>query len=387
MKAWPEHPGKGFRKQAARFAACVLTLTLGLSAPVALAPVGAKDNAPVLRRLNSPEPAQAKEEATLNGKAAPGDGLAVEFSGGGAFTTPGEQGYQSVLTMTVKKYVNGLEDTTWTPDGKVTWTVTSAVSGLSSGAEGVWKRAPEAKNGLIWLASAADSVDGATDWSEDAILGTAPTGATAYLADIVGSRTITVTVADNSDSSGGQTFSFGPGPLSTFSKTGANGSEGLQWAEYFTSDNSPSPAAASFQGSGNAFPPAAFCGGNVNRNVTTNSIGSKQYPAGFSPNAGGWSAEYRPPDAHGYLERYALSSKLAKAEQLLAVAAYHESYNASGKGAALAAGWSLGRCNCGWTGEAGFYGLNFGAVAVDLDNGIGAWFLVIASSPVAVCVP
>jgi hypothetical protein len=73
----------------------------------------------------------------LNGNAALLNELVVEFSGGGVFTTPGAQGYQSVVGMTVKKYVNGVADTNWMPDGNVTWSVTLAVSGLSTEAEGV----------------------------------------------------------------------------------------------------------------------------------------------------------------------------------------------------------------------------------------------------------
>jgi hypothetical protein len=372
MKAWPGHPGKCFWRQAARFAACVLILVLGLPLPVALA--------------------RASEQAVLNGTAAPLDGLRLEFGGGGAFTTPGAQGYHSVLTMAVKKYLNGLEDTNWTPDGKLTWSVTLAVNGLSSGPEGVWKRAASAKNGLIWLAYATDSVDGATDWSADAILGAAPTGATAYLADVVGSRTITVRVADNSGSSVGQTFTFGPGPLSAFSKTWANGSGGIKWAEYWNSDNNASPAAASFQGSGNSFPAAAFCGGSVNREVTTDPSASGPSSSGFSPKTADWSAEYRPPGATGCLKRYALSSRLAKAEQLLAVAAYNGSCNSSGnaaggKGAALAAGWSSDGDRYVWSGEAGFDGNSFKAVIVDLYDGCVGWGGVVHVNPVAVCLP
>jgi hypothetical protein len=379
MKAWPERPEKGLWKQAARFVACALIPALILGLPIL---------------------ARAMEEVALPGTTAPGNGLVVEFSGGGAFTSPGAQGYQTVLAMRVKKVVNGVADTTWRPDGNVVWTVTSQTSGLSSDAQGVWKRAVDAKNGLIWLVSATDSVNGATDWSADAIQGMAPTDVTAYLADIVGSRTITVTVADNSDRSGGQTFTFGPGPLSAFSKTGANGRLGIQWAEYsslaeYSSwDDTISPAAAPFQDSGNSFPAATFCGGSVNRNVTTDPSGSGPSSSGFSPNAGDWSAEYMPPGTAGYLERYALSSRLAKAEQLLAVAVYNGLHNASGaaagrKGAALAAGWSLGRYNFAWTGEVGFCGDDFYvfvAVIVNLDSGTVSWTGVDFAYPVAVCV-
>jgi hypothetical protein len=327
---------------------------------------------------------------TLNGNAAPLNGLVVEFSGGGAFTSPGTQGYQSVVGMTVKKYVNGVVDTSWTPNGNVTWTVTSAVSGLSTGAEGVWKRAANAKNGLMWVGSASDSVNGATNWSADEIKGTAPTGVTAYLADVVGSRTITVTVADSSESSSAQTFTFGAGPLSAFSKTGANSDGGIKWAEYHNLDNNVSPAANSFQGSGNSFPAAAFCGGSVNRSVAnTGSSGPSR--AGFTPNAGDWSGEYTPPGV-GYMVRYALSSRLAKTEQLLAVAVYNGSYNTTGnaagrKGASLAAGWSLGGYNHAWTGEVDGNGGGFGAVVVRLGNGDVLWPYVDYGNAAAVCLP
>jgi hypothetical protein len=369
MRTLPAYPGKSVWRQAARFTACVLLLAL-------CPPARAGDSGQTL----PPE-----------GNAAPPNGLTVEFSGGGAFTTPGPQGYQSVLSMTVKKYVNGVADAAWTPNGPVAWTVTSRINGLSTGAEGVWKRAAEAKNGLIWLASARASVPGSTNWNPDAIRGAAPTGVTAYLADVVGSRTITVTVADGGESSGAQTFTFGAGPLSAFSKTGANGSGGIRWAECGNPDNSDSPAAASFQGPGNSFPAAAFCGGNVNRDVTTTGSAGPS-SSGFTPNAGGWSAEYASPGAADYRERYALSSRLAKAEQLLAVAVYNKSHNASGaaagrKGAALAGGWSLGEYHFAWTGEADFDGSIFGAVIVDLYVGDVNWLAAAAVHPAAVCVP
>jgi hypothetical protein len=183
----------------------------------------------------------------------------VEFSpaSGADFVTPGAQGYQSIVTMTVKKYVNGVEDSAWVPDGNVTWAVTSRIRGLSTGAEGVWKRAANAQNGLTWVASASTSVDGTTDWRKtDAIQGVAPNGATAFLADVVGSRTITVMVSDNRDSSaGGQTFTFGAGPLSEFRKTGTRG---MEW--------SLDPASRrmhldSVRYAFNTFPAASFCGG------------------------------------------------------------------------------------------------------------------------------
>jgi hypothetical protein len=311
---------------------------------------------------------------TLNGNAAPLNGLAVEFSGGGAFTTPGAQGYQSVLKMTVKMYVNGVEDPTWTPNGSVTWTVTSAISGLSTGAEGVWKRAANARNGLMWVSSDSDSVDGTTNWGIDEIKGTPPTGATAYLADVVGSRRITVTAADSSGSSGGQTFTFGAGPLSVFSKTGTGY---MLWSSNGTTDNTRADS-GSFQYPTNTFPAVAFCGGGVNNDVTVTGSATPS-DAGFDPNSGGWEPRdfLGFPDAYLYAGSYAANSRMPTARQLLAVAAYWPYSNTSGdaagrKGAALAAGWP----NVFWTGEVCFYNPSFRAWLVYLDIGY------VVSSPV-----
>jgi hypothetical protein len=322
----------------------------------------------------------------LDGDAALLSGLVVEFSGGGAFTAPGAQGYQSVVSMTVKKYFNGVEVNTWTPDGNVTWTVTSAISGLPIGPEGVWKRAATAQNGLVWLASAGDSVDGTTDWSTDEIKGSAPTSVTAYLADIVGSRTITVTVADDSDSSSGQTFSFGAGPLSAFSKTGTSG---VQWSPGYkrgTSNNDE------FQFASQIFPAASFCGGTVNNDVTTTGS-SGPSSSGFTPGvSGGWSEEHLTVGNTSYMERYAEPSKLAKPDQLLAVSVYSASHNSGvqRKGAAQAAGWlPLGSYNYAWAGGVDFDGNFFRAVIVDLDYGdTSLWFYTVNYAvPVAVCLP
>ncbi|MDR2161873.1 MAG: hypothetical protein LBO77_07045 [Desulfovibrio sp.] len=330
--------------------------------------------------------AEPTQPATLNGNATQLNGLVVTFSGGGSFTVPGSQGYQSVVSMTVKKYASGVEDTSWAPGGSVTWTVTSAISGLSLGTEGVWKRAASAKNGLMWVASATDSVPGTTDWSTDMIQGAPPAGATAYLADIVGSRTITVTVADSGDSSGGQTFTFGQGPLSVFSKTGTGG---VDWAE--KSQDIASYPANGFQDTTNVFPAASFCGGTVRNDVTvTGSSGPDS--SGFTPGAGGgWSGEHLTVGDTSYKARYAEPSKLAKPDQLLAVSVYHAGYNSGvqRKGAAQAAGWlPLGGYNYAWAGEVDFYGNGFNAVVVYLGNGVtDYWPVVFYAYPVAVCLP
>jgi hypothetical protein len=325
----------------------------------------------------------------LGGAAAPLNGLVLTFSGGGAFVTGGPQGYQTVVAMTVKKYVNGVEDTTWTPDGNVTWTVTSNVSGLYvDAANGVWKRGVAARNGLIWVASATESVDGATDWSTDEIKvsstqGSAPTGATAFLADIVGSRTITVTAEDNSDSTGAQTFTFGAGPLSVFSKTGTGD---IKWA-----DNASNNQSGGFQDQTNAFPAAAFCGGTVNNDVAVTGTYTDAN-AGFNVNSGGgWSSSGHQATGYSAYSRYAETSRLATTDQLLAVSVYNASYNSvvQRKGAAPAAGWfPFGSNNFAWTGEVYFTGSDFYAGFVPLGVGnSGGWGAVHGAPAVAVCLP
>jgi hypothetical protein len=332
----------------------------------------------------------------LSGNIVPYNGLWVKFNKtqGEDFVTSG--GYQSTVQMTVVRMVNGVE-TSLDSSETVTWTgsVTSSISGLSTGTNGVWKRNVADVVGLTWGSTA----DGTTTWTTDQIAGNAPSGSgsathTASLTDVVGSRTITVKVTVAGETSSGSSFTFGKGPLSVFSKTGANGSGGgIKWATYYNSVNGGGTP-ESFQGSSNSFPAATtFCGGSVNRNVTTDSAGSGPNSSGFTPNAGGWSGEYMPPGITNYKERYALSSKLPKAAQLLAVAAYNNSYTAVGerKGAALAAGWSLGSYNYAWTGEVDYddsnYGYNFVAVVVNLDYGYVYWYNVGYDGPVAVCLP
>jgi hypothetical protein len=321
-----------------------------------------------------------EQTSTLNGAALP-DGLFVKF------TPPGQadfldaaSGYQSTVGMTVMRLVNGVETALGSGE-TVAWMVTSNISGLSTGGEGVWKRAANDVVGLTWGSAA----NGTTTWTSGQIAGTAPSGSgtathTASLTDVVGSRTITVTVTVGAETSAGDAFTFGQGPLSAFSRTGANG---VRW-----STNAGDNISGGFQDPANTFPAAAFCGGSVNRDVTTTGS-SGPSSAGFDPGAsGGWSTAYLPFSGAGYMDRYAENSRLAKAEQLLAVAAYNGAYNSSvsRKGAALAAGWSLGGYNYAWTGEVDFVG-DFYAVGVVLDYGSVGWVSVDGVYPAAVCVP
>jgi hypothetical protein len=280
---------------------------------------------------------------TLNGP--PLNGLVVEFSGGGDFVTGGPQGYQTIVTMTVKKYVNGVVDTSWTPNGNVLWTVTSAAPALSGN---VWKRSGFNLYGLAWTDQTGLPNNYTGSWAGDVIVQqvTAPTGVTAYLADVVGSRTITVTVADSSESSVAKTFTFGAGPLSVFSKTGTGAT---RWA---TKDGNGGFQSLDGTSDTDFRSAVGVCGGEVKNKVTTNSSADD---ANFTPDEGGWDEAVTVPGVSGK-HRYAHTSKLAKAEQLLAVAAFHNYYNTSvqRKGAAMAAGWSLGGVTYAWTGEVAY---------------------------------
>jgi hypothetical protein len=214
------------------------------------------------------------------------------------------------------------------------------------------------------------------------------------LTDIVGERVITV---EANVTIGGREYtvtqdvSFGRGPLSVFKKTGTTGS---RWGGQHITDNSGSPASGSFQYSGNSFPAANFCGGSVDNKVTTT---GNSTDAGFIPaSPGGWSDPYIPPGRSDYY-RYAQNSKLAKAEQLLAVAVYNSTYNTQGKGAAFAAGWWLSGhpsfLNYAWSGEVGFdkdsdseHGGAFSAMYVRLDEGlVGRYYVEDSSRGVPVC--
>jgi hypothetical protein len=128
----------------------------------------------------------------------------------------------------------------------------------------------------------------------------------------------------------------------------------------------------------------------VNRDVHVTGSSSAS-SAGFDPGggSGGWSIAYPPAGTTGYLYRYAENSKLPKAEQLLSVAAYIGSYNAGvpRKGAALAAGWSLGNQNYAWTGEVDYDDGGFNAVLVEFDGSYVGWDYVGADTPAAVCLP
>jgi hypothetical protein len=147
---------------------------------------------------------------------------------GPAFITGNGGQFWSTASITATATVNG--STVTINNGEVTWTVED-----SSITAAWWgNRSPGAMNGLAWGQSAI-SLDGTqaerTDMSDDG--GTAPDGDTAYLTDIVGSRTVTVKasmVIDGETRSETATVSFGAGPLSVFGAAPTE-SDKMNWAD------------------------------------------------------------------------------------------------------------------------------------------------------------
>ncbi|WP_300810970.1 hypothetical protein, partial [uncultured Desulfovibrio sp.] len=133
-------------------------------------------------------------------------------SGGGKDTSFVGDKYQTIK-LTATLVIDGKEVSL---DGTpVTWTVES--SSVSCEA---WMRSAGAYNGLMWGQTPLSLTAAEND--KYAPAGTAPTGAEAYLTDIVGERTVTVkaSVEYNGQlyTAEEKTVTFGNGPLSVFEK-------------------------------------------------------------------------------------------------------------------------------------------------------------------------
>ena len=134
-------------------------------------------------------------------------------SGGG--TSFVDDKYQTI-TLKATLEIDGKEVSL---DGTpVTWTVAS--SNVSCEA---WMRSAGAYNGLTWGQTPLSlTYDDAAENDTDTPAGTAPTGAEAYLTDIVGERTVTVTATVEYNgqwyTAEEKTVTFGNGPLSVFKK-------------------------------------------------------------------------------------------------------------------------------------------------------------------------
>ncbi|MDR1043536.1 MAG: inverse autotransporter beta domain-containing protein [Candidatus Adiutrix sp.] len=269
--------------------------------------------------------------------------------------------------------------------GDVRWQVTDLR--FSGGATPVWtpvwwKRLADAENGLYWGDSTAILLDPETHTGANAVIknsaSSSYTDATVELTDIVGSRSVTVSVSVSSSLSPdvSKSFAFGDGPLSAFT-TDPDGGTGKAWAlkSMFTDFGGNNPI---------DFQAADAVGGSVNNSGFTyiDSPPNCQVDSWPSP---GWSDTGEIVSGYGPVVssvHYSTTSKLPGTLQLLAVA------KVSGKGAAFAANWpdgTLGGKNY-WSGEVfleGFGG-TFRARVVNLSNGAYSWPFLYQSWPVAV---
>ena len=190
----------------------------------------------------------------------------------------------------------------------------------------VWRRAPNALNGLAWgrelppeLLRRSEANRSGREFDPDA---NRPTGDTAFLMDIVGSRTVTVqaqTRVLGTPMSATTRITFGNGPLSVFTK--GPSPTPLKWAK-----TNPLSEAVSF-------PAASYCNGNIPVEHFTG-----------RPNDSWTDTMRRSPDGGIYL--YAEGSSLPTVTQLQAVSSAGEG---GFSGAGLAAGWPDDDY---WTGEA-----------------------------------
>jgi hypothetical protein len=203
------------------------------------------------------------------------------------FMTP-ETSYKSTATLT--------PDFGGTPTGTVAWTVLSVTNPTAAW----WLRGPAAKHGLVWGPTPAPSF-----WA-DAVIGTAPTGPTAQITDVIGDRSVTVqaiATVDGSTVTKVLNVAFGHGPMSVFSGPPAS----TTWA---TSDaNTVFPSL----GSAANYPYANMCGGFTPpppNSVTANPSLDAVWGAGW------WTVH----SFKSFTWAYLTASKLPSVEQVLAVA-------------------------------------------------------------------
>ena len=148
-------------------------------------------------------------------------------SGGGKDTSFVGNKYQTIKLTAELTDANGTKITL--NDGDVKWSVIS--SNVTSEA---WMRSAGAYNGLTWGQTPLSLTYGAAaEIDTKTPAGTAPTGAEAYLTDIVGERTVTVTATveynGQSYTAEEKTVTFGDGPLAVFARPPST--RGNTWAE------------------------------------------------------------------------------------------------------------------------------------------------------------
>jgi hypothetical protein len=278
--------------------------------------------------------------------------------------TDASTGYQSTATLT--------PDFGGTPTLPVTWTIVSVTNPGGT----FWLRGTNDQHGLTW----GSIVDGSRDWSYPPIIGgTVPTGATAELTDIVGSRTVVVravAVVNGTPVTKDLTVNFGPGPLSVF-----NGAfnTAIHWANDVDGVDFNALSSSAFGA------PGACTGNSWNDNTLL--LGLYPFPSELS-----WPSPWTGGTLLGDDYAYSPTSKLPTREQLLAVATFVAGYNDTipRKGAALAAGWWTFASPPArfWTGSVSWNNGpdEMSAFTVHLDIGADNLELITFNTPTAACI-
>jgi hypothetical protein len=225
-------------------------------------------------------------------------------------------GYTS--TATIEPYFDGL-----TPVAAVSWTIIS----VQNPNEPWWLHGASDMNGLTWGTTANDT----SFWTNStAPEGSAPTGAIAYLTDIVGQRTVTVraqTVIGAVTKQRDIVVTFGNGPLSVFATAPTT-----YLAPYSTMPDVYMMVFASGM-SPTMFPASvAVCGGVVRTDLIS--------VTGLLPNLtiSFDTTEWISTGTGSYAST---QTKLPSLRQLISVSRNSVSGATAGKGAAVAAGWDI----------------------------------------------
>jgi hypothetical protein len=232
-------------------------------------------------------------------------------------------------------------------------------------------------NGLTWGTQA----DGTSSWNNNnAPQGTAPTGAVAYLTDIIGERTVTVRAQTTISGVSYQrdlVVTFGKGPMSVFASAPV---PGLSYASQDTIASFLSLTPSS------GFPASNSCGGTLPVNYMT--LTTPPPGAVIDYNPAYWTE--RGDGITGRLTFFSSYIRLPIETEAMYVSGYDSSIypQVPRKGAAKAAGWSTG--NQYWmrtfTVNTANQTGNITAHTFDLNNGNGDGFPPTTATPYTVCV-
>jgi hypothetical protein len=223
-------------------------------------------------------------------------------------------------TATVTPYFGGV-----TPTGPITWTIASVQNPTAAW----WKRSASDPRGLTW----GSTPDSSSYWTSATVEGTAPTGMTAQLTDIIGNRTVrvrAVTTIDGATVAIEIDVTFGNGPLSAFA-----GGPTATTSQFATAVDANAVLAANPTDPGVFNVVVGVCGGTVPVDKITvtgppsPTLTITEDPLFWTPNApGSWAF-------------FSTDMKLPTYDQLLGVSRHNGILMPGFRrhGAALAAGW------------------------------------------------